>query len=336
MWNCSKKVSVIVPIYQKENYIDKAVKTLLEQTYSQIEILLIDDGSGDTSLLKCRMWEERESKVHVYHHNNRGVSYTRNVGILYASGDYLMFMDADDTLAENAIEKMVYEMEKNHTDMCVCGYLRENYGQITDYLPSTSGVFSKTQFLEQNFKKLYQKHILHNIGTKMYRRDILLEKNVCFREGYTVCEDIIFCLEYIRAIQTICVINEALYIYYCDDAASVNHNYREDFLNNVFDLNKNIMELIGKNKLFYTILINNMYSAFLNELLADCYDKHVIREKISNICSCKEVMGSKWKVQLAELTWEQRFFAILVWYKQLWLIEFTFKIKKWRARGKGL
>lgn len=333
MWNYRKKVSVIVPIYQKENYIDKAVKTLLQQTYSQIEILLIDDGSSDASLLKCRMWAERESKVHVYHHNNRGVGYTRNVGILHASGDYLMFMDADDTLAENAIEKMVYEMEMNHADMCVGGYLRENHEQITVYLPSVSGVFSKTQFLEQNFKELFQKHILHNIGTKMYRKDILLEKDVCFREGYTVCEDIIFCLEYIREIQTVSVISETIYIYYCDDTASVNHNYRKDFLNNVFDLNKNIMELIGKNELFYTIIIRNMYDTFSNELLADSYDKNVIRKKINIICNYREMVESKWKVPLAELTWEQRFFAILVWYKQIWLIELALKIKKWRAKG---
>ena len=335
MWD-SKTVSIIVPVYQKGNYIDKAVTSLLQQTYPQIEILLIDDGSSDESLSKCREWEKRESNIQVYHHSNKGVSYTRNVGILHASGDYIMFMDADDTLVENAVEKMVYELEKNHSDVCICGYTREKRKKTTNYIPSISGVFTKSQFIEQNFEELYQKNILHNIGTKMYRKDILQEKGIYFREGYTVCEDIIFCLDFIKATQNVSIIGGALYTYYCDDFSSVNHNYRGDLWDNVFELNKSVADIIGETDLFYTIIVKNIYGAFLNELLVKQFKKYMIREKLSSVCSCEDIIKSKGKARLSELTWEQRIFIISLWYKQCWLIYLMLRMKHKKAEGKRI
>ena len=329
-----KKVSIVVPIYQKEDYIDKAVKSLLQQTYSPIEILLIDDGSKDQSLFKCREWEKREANIRTYHHENKGVSYTRNIGIIHADGDYIMFMDSDDTLVENAVERMVCELEQSQADVCICGYYRERENKLIDYIPDVFGVFSRIQFIEKQFKELYQKHILHNIGTKIYKRDVLLKNSIHFLEGHTVCEDISFCLEYIKVSQTICVINEPLYIYYYDDVKSVNHNYRKDFWDNIFELDRSIAEIIGQTELYYTIVIRNIYEAFRNELLANPFDKYRIRKKLYSVYGNEDIMQSIGKVKLAELTLEERFFIIMLWHKQCWLIYIMLKIKHMKAKGK--
>lgn len=329
-----KKVSIIVPIYQKEDYIDRAVMSLLQQTYPQIEILLIDDGSKDNSLHKCREWEIKQTNIRVFHHENKGVSHTRNIGIMHADGDYIMFMDSDDTLVENAVERMVYELEKSQADACICGYSIEKEKRLLDYIPNIFGTFSKAQFIEQQFKELYQKYILHNIGTKIYKRDILLNNNIQFLDGHTVYEDISFCLEYIKAAQTICVISEPLYIYYCDDINSVNHNYRKDFWDNIFELDRSIAGIIGKTELYYTIAIRNIYGAFRNELLVSPFDKYGIRKKLCNVYDSEDIMKSRGKVKLAELTLEERFFIIMLWHKQCWLIYIMLKIKHMKAKGK--
>lgn len=331
-----KKVSIIVPVYQKEDYIDRTVSSILRQTYPLIEILLIDDGSKDRSLLKCKKWEEKEDNIKVYHHENSGVSYTRNFGIMHATGDYIMFLDSDDTLTECAVERMVYELKQSRADICICGYSRKIGTKTADYIPDVFGTFTKAQFMEKQFKELYQKHILHNIGTKMYRKDILIRNSIRFLEGYTVYEDISFCLEYIKLCKKISILNKTLYVYYCDDTKSVNHNYREDLWENTFELNKSLAEVIMETDLYYTIIMRNIYGAFRNELLASKLNSHIIREKILSVCRSEDVLKSKGRVQLAELTLEERLFTVFLWNKQCWLIYIMLKIKHMKAKGKTI
>ena len=138
-------------------------------------------------------------------------------------------------------------------------------------------------------------------------------------------------MEYIKVAQTICVIDEPLYIYYCDDIKSVNHNYRTDFWDNIFELNRSIAGIIGETELYYTIVIRNIYGAFRNELLVSPFDKYGIKKKLYNVYDNEDIIKSKGKVQLAELTLEERLFIIMLWHKQCWLIYIMLKLKYYKS-----
>ncbi|MBR4270179.1 MAG: glycosyltransferase family 2 protein [Clostridia bacterium] len=117
-----KKVSIIVPAYNASKTIDAALTCLKNQTYKNFEVLAVDDGSTDSTLSILQYWQEQDDRFKAIHIEHGGVSRARNTGIANATGDYIQFMDADDTLSEHMLEKMVSLLEKNDADLCVCRY----------------------------------------------------------------------------------------------------------------------------------------------------------------------------------------------------------------------
>ena len=112
-------VSVVVAVYNIEKYIETCIQSLLKQTYDEMEILLIDDGSQDESGSICDKYAEKDSRIRVLHKQNGGLSDVRNVGIQEASGKYLMYVDGDDTVSENFVEAAVSCAERFQTDIVI-------------------------------------------------------------------------------------------------------------------------------------------------------------------------------------------------------------------------
>ena len=117
-----KKISVIVPIYNSEKYLKKCLDSLVSQTLKNIEILLINDGSSDNSLEICKNFERKYSNVKVFSHENKGVSYTRNVGLMNAKGAYITFLDADDYLSSNSIKNLISFFDKHYEEIDLVTY----------------------------------------------------------------------------------------------------------------------------------------------------------------------------------------------------------------------
>lgn len=125
-------VSVVVPIYNMEKYLDKCIESIVKQTYKNLEIILVDDGSIDKSLKICNKWGEKDNRVNVYHKENGGLSDTKNFGIKHAKGKYISFIDADDWIELNMYEELTKEMIKTKSDIIICGrYLEYEDGKRT-------------------------------------------------------------------------------------------------------------------------------------------------------------------------------------------------------------
>ena len=112
-------VSVIVPVYKVERYLEQCLVSIVHQSYRNLEILLVDDGSPDNCPQLCDMWAQRDSRIHVIHKPNGGLSDARNAGLRQAHGDLVAFVDSDDWLALDMIEKMTDAMLRNQADMVV-------------------------------------------------------------------------------------------------------------------------------------------------------------------------------------------------------------------------
>lgn len=114
-------ISIIIPIYNVEAYLDNCIASVLRQTYDKIEVILIDDGSTDTSGGKCDAWEKTDARITVIHQNNKGLSAARNIGIDTSQGQYIMYVDGDDYVSEQICETMIKAIHETEAECCVCG-----------------------------------------------------------------------------------------------------------------------------------------------------------------------------------------------------------------------
>ena len=187
----SDKISVIVPVYNVENYLRRCVDSIINQTYKNLEIILVDDGSPDNCPVICDEYAQRDSRIKVIHKENGGLSDARNVGIDIASGDYLMFVDSDDYISEKMCGILYERLRSSNADMSICGVERiypdgrnSDYSNIEDALLTRDDFFDKMEgkcgwCWVVAWNKLYKKSIFdglcYPVG-KLYEDDFIIHK----------------------------------------------------------------------------------------------------------------------------------------------------------------
>ncbi len=187
------KISVIVPVYNVEKYLHKCVDSIINQTYKNLEIILVDDGSPDNCPKICDDYVKQDERVKVVHKENAGVSAARNTGIRAATGDYVCFFDGDDFIEKNMVEKMLDAIEKKGCDICVCGYSVDFYDNL-DKEETVKIVIPWNQPSEQKSLIEYEKHlgICGYVWNKLYSVNLLKLLELNFDEEISLYEDLIF------------------------------------------------------------------------------------------------------------------------------------------------
>lgn len=198
-------VSVIIPIYNKTEYIEKCLESIANQTYKDFEVIMVDDGSTDDTSEKCKRFESKDSRFHYYYKSNGGVSSARNYGIKVASGEYISFIDADDFIESEYFEKL-YKLTLNDSpDVVQCGMNLIRNGKITELTPYDN-VWSGDEFRYQVLSRKFPVFLLQTTCTKIYKRKLIIDNNICFDEDVSHSEDCLFntmLLPYINTIRTI-------------------------------------------------------------------------------------------------------------------------------------
>lgn len=170
-------ISVIVPIYNVEKWLRDCVKSILNQTYKNLEIILIDDGSTDRCGQICDQFLEKDSRIKVFHKANGGLSDARNYGLSQASGKYICFVDSDDYIEENMIEKLYLAIRKSDAEVAVCNFLYqyEVLGKTPDpysYQIEKEKVLTGKEFILLKNQKCVFCVVAWN---KLYRRDVFMK-----------------------------------------------------------------------------------------------------------------------------------------------------------------
>ena len=189
-----EKISIVVPIYNVEKYLNKCIESIVNQTYSNLEILLIDDGSTDGSKEICDLWEKKDERIKVIHKENGGLSDARNKGIQLCRGKYISFIDSDDFISEYYIEYLFELLIKNGADIACCGLrtvLENMVFAKTKYrkkgLDKRSIIFNKKEGLEE---MLYSKYYNTSANLKLYKielfKEILFPKGKIFEDMFTI------------------------------------------------------------------------------------------------------------------------------------------------------
>lgn len=206
-------VSIIVPVYNAEATISRCIESIINQEYRDFELLLIDDGSTDSSGTICDRYAAEDSRIRLIHKENTGVSETRNMALDLACGTYLQFLDSDDWITPNATRLFVEEAERYHCDMVISDFYRvvgkrvAQKGDIDDDCVLTQEEFSAHML--QNPADFYY-GVLWN---KLYRRDIVEKYHLRMNPEISWCEDFMFNLEYIRHAEVFYALQVPVYYY---------------------------------------------------------------------------------------------------------------------------
>lgn len=203
----SMKISVIIPAFNVCDYLEQCVLSVLSQTHRDIEVILIDDGSKDSTPKVCDKLCEEFAQVVVFHKSNGGVSSARNVGILHATGDFIMFVDGDDWLEPTCLEEMLRLVNETNSEACSCNkYLKNNIPQI-----ATSLCTGKALQAQQVVKKHLHYGFIASPCLTLWKRDCV--KEVLFNEKIHTLEDWEYNFRCLTKIQTICILDGAYYHY---------------------------------------------------------------------------------------------------------------------------
>lgn len=215
-------VSIIVPTYNGEKCIKRCLKSLLMQSYSEIEILVVDDESTDRTSEKVKELENEDPRIKYYKINHSGVSVARNYGLSIAKGKYIMFADGDDYTEPDFVQKMVESMEDDDSIvLTICRYNRVISGQkypIKKMLPS--GKRSCEKYLVETLADPGH-HYFGVVWNKIFRSEIIQKSNLRFKEHISLGEDFIFSLEYLTEKGSVNVVEDKIYNYCYQERSSL-------------------------------------------------------------------------------------------------------------------
>lgn len=246
-------VSVVIPVYNVEAYLDRCVNSVVSQTYRNLQIILVDDGSPDRCPQMCDSWAQRDSRIQVIHKQNAGLGMARNSGLDAAEGKYIFFFDSDDYVDATIVEKCVSSAEANNADAVIFGRydLCEDMSVTPKTVASDCLVFHKNAICNELLPGMftYDRGFGISAWGKMYLLDTFRKNNVrFFSEKEIISEDAYFALEFYSKAKTVTIVPECLYYYY-KRSTSLSRQYRPDrqLKNDIF-LEKSL-ECIRKNNL---------------------------------------------------------------------------------------
>lgn len=227
--DCMKMVSVIVPIYNAACYLESCIDSIINNTYRNLQIILVDDGSTDSSAAICDKFAASDSRIVVIHQRNSGLVAARNAGIGAASGDYISFVDADDQIAPEFYAKMVAAIESKDADIAACEY-RNKLEDISLNQSSKLCNSAVLQTFEEQLSVLTCAPSIRSITwtgpyvwNKLYKSDRITE---LFKKECLMCEDLRFNYDYIKSSNKMVVVMEGLYFYRLHDG-SITGVYRK-------------------------------------------------------------------------------------------------------------
>lgn len=203
----SPLVSIIIPIYNNERYLEKCLDSVLKQTYQEIEILLIDDGSTDNTPDICTDYVHKDQRFKYYRQDQKGVSSARNLGLSESKGAYITFIDSDDFVNENHIEILSSEMI--HHDMTIVGYT-EIGNKSKAWINGSNEILNKNGLIDSILRNT---SVFSGPCNKMYKKKIIDEFQLSFYEDIKYGEDLVFNIEYSLKSDSGYIINQSTYTY---------------------------------------------------------------------------------------------------------------------------
>ncbi len=316
-------ISVIIPTYNCERRIRQCVASIQNQSYQNLEIIIVNDGSTDSTGEICDNFKKKDLRIQVIHQDNKGVSAARNIGISHASGHYIQFVDSDDIAEKDLCEKLIKRQRETGADLVICGYnlIEENKSSSIE---ATNLNCEIMQEFANEFAYYLERFLIHSPWNKLYLKGLIKEK---FDEKYSLGEDLLFNIAYLKECNKVAAIRDPLYNYYYTKSKQYNP-LGEDIATNIYCTLKRFVD----NRLEYNrSAINAVCAVYINDTLYNirmaCRDNDysIIRKIQRN----KELQES-----ISTSAGYVRKSTVLLWINRLrlwWLLWIYFKCKNFMS-----
>lgn len=284
------KISIILPVYNVEKYIERCLNSLVNQTYKNIEILIINDGTPDNSIDICEKFQKKDKRIKIFNKENEGLGLTRNYGIERATGDYIAFVDSDDYVATNMCESLIKAAKKYNADAVYGNVYYDNDGIIQAKNKITKEtVWSGNEVNELLLDLIATKPEAKNdtvmevsVWKAIFKKEIFDKSNIKFvSERQFISEDVIFDIDFLSKSSHIVAIPDFVY-YYCVNPNSLSKTFRADRFEKVKKL---YFEIIRK--------LSKIYSKEIYELRTDRFLLARARTNIKQIIKHRKILGTK-------------------------------------------
>jgi len=340
------KVSIIVPVYNAEKYLDRCLNSLINQTLKDIEIILVDDSSPDSSPEICDKAKKKDSRIKVIHKKNEGAGIARNEGLKIATGKYIGFIDSDDYIDFKMFENLYNVAEKYHSDLVMSGvlFVDGNMFSKEGECVRKSYFGADTHFeTEEDLKKLRlgivgappgeyddSKYGM-SVWKNLFRLDIIQKNNLLFEsEREMLSEDALFMIDYISCIKKATGINDSFY-YYCRNEESISKSYMKERLEKGLVFIKEAEKRFRKDISYeeYSVYIDRFWQAFCRVLCSQeimyAAENDVsytdLKKRLKLICKHSKTCSVLKKYPISKLPLKQAVFAFAMKYKMYFLLK---------------
>lgn len=320
-------ISIIVPVYNSEKFLAKCIESLINQTYRNIEIILVNDGSQDSSLYICHQYAQNDKRIKVIDKSNGGVSSARNMGIDVAAGELIAFVDSDDFIDKDMYKLMKEKLIENKVDSVVCGYY-EQYSLTKIYKKPriSDGIYLTEQLINNIIDDgTLTGFLLGSVWMMLYKTNIIRLNKISFDEGIHDNEDGLFNLKYILNSKNILSIQSNPLYYYRDNPKAI--TYIEENSNNKYSgINKVLSEISDQYPKYHfeKQLRRRMVTIALWQVLSICNSSNIgfIRklDMIKQICNRNEVVENVDYIDFSKLHKFKKLYVKAIIKKQAFML----------------
>lgn len=273
-------ISIVVPIYNVEKYLDRCIKSIVNQTYRNLEIILVDDGSPDNCPELCDNWAKKDARIKVVHKQNAGLGMARNTGIDNASGEYIFFFDSDDYVALDVVEKCYASAKKYNSDVVMYGLNSvDTQGKIVGAeIPSTpKDYYSGAEIQEYILPSMIltdpetgkKNNLNMSAWGRMFSMKLINDHSWRFvSERDYISEDFYSLLDLYKYVQSASIIHEAMY-FYCCNAASLTHHYDANRYKRICKCHEAMIQLCKRHN-YSDCIKNSVDSQYVGSTIGLC------------------------------------------------------------------
>lgn len=330
------KLSIVIPVYNVESYLNDCIKSILNQSFKDFEMILVDDGSTDSSGIICDRFKDKDKRIRVVHKVNEGVSKARNTGLDIAQGEYVEFVDSDDLILNIMSENILKISGEIQDELVIFGYRRAQIGNHDFVLVKPCDVvqrISKEDFI-RTYLCQYFGEIINMPFNKRYKLDVIKKYQIRFDEQIYMGEDLVFNLDYLEHCEYITLLPDCLYTYNIRSGSACN-KFDPDYLHTQLVLIKKIKDFYKRNGMEYIKNegLNNKFVLMINTSLYYLFhpdntycrkDRLTIIHKIVNDASIKDYYSFS---DIRDI--QNRLIKFLVLFKEIHLIYAFFNSKEY-------
>lgn len=317
------KISIIIPVYQVEKYIRRCLDSILSQTYSNLEIILIDDGSRDMSGKICDEYAIKDSRIKVIHQDNAGVSVARNKGLDICTGDYITFVDSDDFLESFMYEKMMEKVIEYNCDVVMCDCVKDDGVIQTPYTHDIrAGFYDYDQLKEEYYPHLLMMENVEYPATisnclLLFRRE--MASNIRYIEGVRYSEDLLFGAQLLYNANSFYYMKGGYYYHYWINSESASHTFKIDKWKDYKTLFSKSKEFFCNDKQF-SEQIHIMLLFFLHNYAGDILSNKEFNKKqkinyLKSLLNDKDIVNLFKRISISKLLISTKLKIITYMYK---------------------